>query len=258
MKDNEVNRRLMEEINREAEANVKGMMSKKKVGLIAKEQKKLKDAHVKKKVAEIKEKVGSNVEEKARLKDVEIKGKCGIRVETEEMRMKSKGSEGFELEPKRLPKQRICGASARRRLEFREVEMKSHTSKSVKQMLQSNTVAEVRKGRTQRKETESNPAKSALKKVLKTDKAAKSKLQNARLRPGYVEMSSQIRDDGDDESRGLMPFLRRKIAPNTCGVCSALATRRHYNARSCDACAAFFRKSVTSQKPHRLCMVSFY
>ena len=80
----------MEEINREAEAKVKGM-SKKKVGLIAKEQKKLKDAHVKKKVAEIKENVGSIVEEKARLKDVQIKVKCGIRVETEEMRLKSKG-----------------------------------------------------------------------------------------------------------------------------------------------------------------------
>ena len=246
----------MEEINREAEAKVKGM-SKKKVGLIAKEQKKLKDAHVKK-VAEIKENVGSIVEEKARLKDVQIKVKCGIRVETEEMRLKSKGSGEFELEPKSLSRQRNRGASARRRLELREVEKKSQTRKSGKQMLQSNTVADVRKVRKQRKETESIPAKSALKKVLKTDKVAKSKLRNARLRPGYVEMSSQIRDDGDDESRGLMPFLRRKIAPNTCGVCSALATRRHYNARSCDACAAFFRKSVTSQKPHRLCMVSFY
>ena len=247
----------MEEINREAEAKVTGM-SKKKVGLIAKEQKKLKDAHEKKKVAEIKDKVRSKVEEKARLKDVEIKGNCGIRVETREMRLKSKGSEGFELEPKRLPKQRICGASARRRLELREVEMKSQTSKSGKQMLQSNTVAEVRKVRKQRKETELIPAKSAVEKVLKTDKVLRSKLQNARLQLGDVEMSSEIRDDGDDESRGLMPFLRRKIAPNTCEVCSALATRRHYNAWSCDACAAFFRKSVTSQKPHRLCMVSFY
>ena len=35
----------------------------------------------------------SKVEEKVRLKDVEIQGKCGIRVETEEMRLKSKGSE---------------------------------------------------------------------------------------------------------------------------------------------------------------------
>ena len=132
----------MEEINREAEAKVKGM-SKKKVGLMAKEQKKLKDAHVKKKVAEIKDKVRSKVEEKARLKDVEIKGKCGIRVETEEMRLKSKGSEEFDLEPKRLPRQRNCGASARRRTGLREVEKKSQTRKCGKQLLQSCFIVQV-------------------------------------------------------------------------------------------------------------------
>jgi len=93
--------------------------------------------------------------------------------------------------------------------------------------------------------------------MLGSQKEARGKLRNGSKHrwgneisaQGSVPSASKIGLKGES----VKQTSRWKMKPNTCAVCSAVATSRHYSSWACYACASFFRKSVISNETYRPC-----
>ena len=264
----------MREMNNEAEKKEKRVKKKGKLGL--KEENKLKVGENLEEGERTKEKMAMTVE-KNKLKCAH-KGdvaRFGLEVETEGTNMTTIGGlvPGSEQLSKKTLSWLGSKASARSRSGPWEVnrELTSRTGKlnaklkklnekekSARQTLkealvQSDKVSQLRKVRTQEKEVRS----------------ADDKLANVEKMPGPLK-DGMHRGDEEISAQGIDPSALQtghvsrvgkplwKITPNTCGVCSALATKRHYNAWACNACAMFFYHSVTSRVSCRPCLVNLH
>ena len=200
--------------------------------------------------------------------------KYGLEAPTEDANVKTTGSSMPRCE--QLPKKtssRLGGkASGRSRSGPWEVnkELRTRTGKvSAKlkklgvegTLVQTDTVAQAWKVRTLEKEERSAAGKSAnIEKVPGTQK----KVERSTLKGGKHRGVEKIPVEGRDSSMLQTGHASRdrkplwKITPNTCGVCSAMATKRHYNAWACNACAMFFFNSGTSKVSRRPCMVNLH
>ena len=267
LKDSEVNQRLMTEINNQAEKK-KVVKINGKVGL--KEKNKLRGVQKLEAGVRIKDKVGLNNEKKKlKVAQKEDRVKEGLNMETEEGKVKVLGGgvAQDELVLKKRPSQLRSKVGRRSRSGFWQVNkelssrtkkssnaklgktLKRKTERSCQELVQSDTVTQVLKAKVLQKVKLENVGK-----VLGTQNKERSKLKY-----GKHGVDKKIFAEGRDlqtsnASREVKPVW--KITPNTCGVCSALVTKRHANVWACNACASFFYKSVKFKKSYRPCMVN--
>jgi len=280
LKDSEINRRLMKQINSQAEKK-KGARIKEKVDL-EEEQNKLMGGKNLRKGVKMKEELGLTEEKLKKLKGFHKEKvlKCGAEEGAEEVKVQTSGTgladseqvskarssrlRNFQpsgsgvpskWEERRSSRLRNCKAKRRSRSGLWEVneEMTSKRSK----LLGRETAAQERKVRTMRKEIGSPAGNLAkVERMPGSQKVERGKLRNVKHR-----VEKEISAQGSDQSalqtgierRSVKPVSRWKTSSNTCAVCSAMATCRHYSAWSCHACALFFQRHVTSKEPCRPC-----
>ena len=275
LKDSEVNQRLMTEINDQAEKKKKKVVKiNGKVGL--KEKNKLRGVQKLEAGVRIKDKVGLNNEKKKlKVAQKEDGMKEGLNMETEGGKVKAFGGGVAQDEQvlKKRPSQLRSKVGRRSRSGFWQVNkelssrtkkssnanlgktLKGKTRRSCQELVRSDTMTQVLKARVLQKVKVSPTNKlENVGKVLGTQNIERSKLKN-----GKHGVDKNIFAEGRDlqtsnASREVKPVW--KITPNTCGVCSALVTKRHANVWACNACATFFYKSVKFKKSYRPCMVN--
>ena len=260
----------MKEINNDAEKE-KRAKKKDKAGL---KKNRSRDVQNLEKGARTKEMTVLKEKNKLMGADKEYSMKCGLDVQTEEANAKTTGGSMPRCE--QLPKKtssRLGGkVSGRSRSGPWEVnkELRPRTGKMSAKLkklgvegtlVQTDTVAQAWKVRTLEKEERSAAGKSAnIEKVPGTQK----KVERSTLKGGKYRGVEKIPVEGRDSSMLQTGHASRdrkplwKITPNTCGVCSAMATKRHYNAWACNACAVFFFNSGTSKVSRRPCMVNLH
>ena len=274
LKDSEVNQRLMTEINDQAEKKKKVVKINGKVGL--KEKNKLRGVQKLEAGVRIKDKVGLNNEKKnLKVAQKEDGMKEGLNMETEEGKVKALGGGVAQDEQvlKKRPSQLRSKVGRRSRSGFWQVNkelssrtkkssnanlgktLKGKTRRSCQELVRSDIVTQVLKAKVLQKVKVSPTNKlENVGKVLGTQNIERSKLKY-----GKRGVDKNIFAEGRDlqtsnASREVKPVW--KITPNTCGVCSALVTKRHCNVWACNACASFFYKSVKFKKSYRPCMVN--